>query len=247
MGQPIDEIFAKPHEKPGREVELPGYFIDIHPVSMEEYSRFMEDGGYSKPELWNKEGWAWLKREGIESPLCIDLEKFNIPNHPVAGVSWYEADAYARWASKSLPSEAEWEKAARGFDGRRFPWGNNLPTKKTANYNNLKGSTTPIGSHPMGNSPFGCTDMAGNINNWCEDWYWENFYEYCEKEGLNEAPVLDTALCKELKIPTRNKVDKGGGFATPFKFLEVLSCPDKVAWPPTTRNLWNGFRCVLRT
>lgn len=245
MGRPEDDLFAKPHEKPGRIVHLPGYFIDHHPVTNRQFRSFVRDGGYSRSELWPPEGWAWIQSEKIQGPAGWAHRDFRGEDHPAAGVSWYEADAYARWAGKRLPTEAEWEKAARGGDRRRFPWGNDFPDTSLANFDNVEGHTTPVGSYPDGASPFGLTDMAGNVNNWCLDWYWEGFYAYGLREGLDRSPVLDTALCEKLELKTGLKVDRGGGFATAFQYLEVLSCTDKVAWPPVTRNLWNGFRCVM--
>jgi formylglycine-generating enzyme required for sulfatase activity len=244
MGQAEDEIFAKPHEKPGRTVYLEGYFIDIHPVTNRQYALFKQDGGYKDQSLWCPEGWDWIREKKIEIPVSWENEAFKGEEQPVAGVSWYEADAYARWAGKALPTEAEWEKAARGVDGRRFPWGDEFPTIDRVNFDSYKGCTTPVDAYPAGSSPYGCLDMAGNVNNWCKDWYWEDFYAWCVEKNVNRAPVLDDELFDRLKLPKRLKSDRGGGYATAFQFLEILSCTDKVCWPPEARNLWNGFRCV---
>jgi len=245
MGQPADEIFAKPHELPGRDVWLPGYFIDVYPVTNRQFFLFTRDRGYDRPELWTPAGWEWRQIEKITAPAGWSEPEFMGEDLPAAGVSWYEADAYARWAAKRLPTEAEWEKAARGDDHRRFPWGNSFPTQGHANFDNQISHTTPVGYHPQGVSPYGCHDMAGNVNNWCQDWYWEEFYAFCAANGINRSPLLDTVLCRKLDLKTLLKVDRGGGFATSFQHLEVLSCTDKVAWPPAARNLWNGVRCVV--
>jgi len=244
MGQARDELFAKPHEKPGRTVYLPGYYIDLYPVTNQRYALFVEDDGYSRPELWVEDGWRWRRSRKIVKPEGWNHEAFNGEDHPVAGVSWYEADAYARWAGKRLPTEAEWEKSARGADGRRFPWGDEFPTTRHANFDGIRGHTTPVGAYPDGASPYGLMDMAGNVNNWCLDWYWEEFYTFCRVKRLNRSPILDAKRCREIDFKPKMKVDRGGGYATTFQFFEVLSCTDKVAWPPETRNLWNGFRCV---
>jgi formylglycine-generating enzyme required for sulfatase activity len=245
MGQPEDELFAKPHEKPGRKVFLPEFFMDMHSVTNEQFRRFVEAGGYDRREFWEEEAWSFIRAKKIDAPQGWEHDDFNAPDQPAAGVSWYEAAAYARWAEKRLPTEAEWEKAARGADRRRFPWGNEFPTPDRVNFDQVIGHPTPKGAYPKGASPYGCMDMAGNVNNWCRDWYWDEFYVYCVEEGLDEAPLLDTALCEKLGVPRRMKVDRGGGYATAFQYLEILSCSDKVAWSPETRNLWNGFRCVI--
>jgi formylglycine-generating enzyme required for sulfatase activity len=129
---------------------LPEYMIDKAPVTNAEYGRFVADTGHDPPEHWH----------GNEPPK-------QIADHPVVDVSWRDAVTYAEWAGVRLPSEEEWEKAARGTDGREYPWGNQEPTRELCNFNNNEKGTTPVGKYsPQGDSPYGCVDMAGNVWEW---------------------------------------------------------------------------------
>ena len=245
MGRAEGDIFAPEDERPGRTVDLLPFLIDLEPVTNARFARFVEAAGYRTPALWSPPGWSWRAQNGFDRPLSFTTPGFDAPEQPVAGVSWFEADAYARWAGKLLPTEAQWEKAARGPDGRRFPWGEELPHAGLCNFNSAVGKTTPPGAYPKGASPYGVVDMAGNVNNWCRDWYWPGFYGWCAAKGIGEEPVCDDDLRGNLDVPLRARSDRGGGFATAFAAWEVLSCSGRLAWPPETRKLWNGFRCVV--
>lgn len=247
MGRAPGDIFAPEDERPGRTIRLAPYLIDREPVTNARYARFIEAGGYRTPQLWSPAGWSWRALSGTDKPLSFATPGFDAPQQPVAGVSWYEADAYARWAEKLLPAEAQWEKAARGEDGRRFPWGDELPHSGLCNFAGNAGRTTPPGAYPAGDSPYGIVDMAGNVNNWCRDWYWAGFYAWCQEQGVEDDPECDDEVRANLKVAAglKTRSDRGGGFATAFAAWEVLSCSGRLKWPPETRALWNGFRCVV--
>jgi formylglycine-generating enzyme required for sulfatase activity len=243
MGLLDTDLLAEEHEKPQRRVELPAFWIDVYPVTNARFARFLEAGGYDRPEWWHPAGWGWRAGRNVRAPALWGVPGWDGPDQPAAGVSWYEADAYARWAGKRLPTDAEWEKAARGTDGRRYPWGDDWPGPATANFDSLVGRTTPVGLFPAGASPYGCHDMAGNVNNWVQDWYWESFGRYCVAHGLLVRPCLDDALRGKLDARAiTEKIDRGGGYATSRLVHEVLGCTRKVHWAPETREAWNGFR-----
>jgi formylglycine-generating enzyme required for sulfatase activity len=243
MGLPDSDFLAEEHEKPQRMVGLRAFWIDVYPVTNKRFGRFLDDGGYDRKEWWTAEGWAWKCQQRITQPLLWQEAGWNAPEQPAAGVSWYEADAYTRWAGRRLPTDAEWEKAARGTDGRRYPWGDDWPSADRANFALIVGRTTPVGLYPAGASPYGCHDMAGNVNNWTADWYWPAFGAYCVEHGLPRDPCLDDTLLHRLQLAeVSEKVDRGGGFATARECQEVLSCTRKVFWPPWERQPWNGFR-----
>lgn len=143
---------GKPDERPPHTVNLPSYYIDKNEVTNAQYFQFMTQTHTPPPLNW----------EGAKFKPKTD-------HWPVTGVSWFDAMRYAAWAGKRLPTEAEWEKAARGTDGRRFPWGN----EDQPDARNLSGSegVHPVGENPKGASPYGCLDMAGNAWEWVADWY----------------------------------------------------------------------------
>jgi len=145
-----------PNESPQRVVALPAYYIDKYPVTNEEYKRFVDSTGRRPPQGWNGTHYPEGKSD-----------------HPVEFMSWEDAKAYAGWAGKRLPTEAEWEKAARGTDGRRWPWGNEFDEAKAWTWEaHLLGDsrTTSVRAHPEGASPYGVCEMVGQVEEWVEDW-----------------------------------------------------------------------------
>lgn len=148
---------------PRREVYLDAYFIDRFEITVARYAEFLAATG----RVGAPDGWS-----------AADLEED--AELPVVGVDWRDAEAYCRWAGRRLPTEAEWEKAARGADERRYPWGNETPTLAHANFANAApepydGGLLPVGTHPRGRSPYGVHDLAGNVSEWVADWYSERF------------------------------------------------------------------------
>ena len=148
---------------PRHEVYLKDFYMDKFEVTTSVYARFLKaTGAVKQPEGWD------------------DINIVEYGDRPVVGVSWYEADAFCRWAGKRLPTEAEWEKAARGLDGRVYPWGNDKPTPNLATYGKSAASAyskglSPVGSHGAGKSPYGIYDLAGNASEWVADWFMDGF------------------------------------------------------------------------
>jgi formylglycine-generating enzyme required for sulfatase activity len=145
------------------------YEIGRYPVTVVEYRRFVEDEGY-QTEGWWKAGGFRDRREPYEWEEQKDHQ-----NRPVTGVSWYAASAYCAWAGVRLPREAEWERAARGNEDRKYPWGNEVPDATRANYYETGPRlATPVGLYPAGATPEGVQDLAGNVWEWVGDWYEED-------------------------------------------------------------------------
>jgi len=141
-------------ETPQQEATLGGYNMDIYPVTNAEYKEFVEGTGHAAPRTWKDGNYP----EGMA-------------DHPVIWVNWFDAQAYCEWAGKRLPTEFEWEKAARGEDGRMYPWGNTFDAAKCNSKESGSKGTSPVGSYPAGASPYGVLDMAGNVWEWTADWY----------------------------------------------------------------------------
>jgi formylglycine-generating enzyme required for sulfatase activity len=166
--KPNHDPDADGSEAPVHRVSLAPYRIGRYPVTVGEYLRFVEAEGYEDKTLWTEGGFGkWQTPEGWE-------EQLEHPTWPVVGVSWHEASAYAAWMGCRLPTEAEWERAARGPEGRRYPWGNDKPDSSRLNYYESKiNCPTPVGVYTRGGTPDGILDMAGNVWEWCSDWFGE--------------------------------------------------------------------------
>jgi formylglycine-generating enzyme required for sulfatase activity len=190
-------------ETPQHQVYVDDFWIMQTEVSNAQWQRFMQASGYDEPAYWTEAGWVWRQSENVTQPRCWEDGDLNQAQQPVFCVSWYEAVAYSRWlASESglevrLPTEAEWEKAARGADGRIFPWGDEWDGSRL-NYcdvnceNDWRDSdvddgyrhTAPVGGYAAGASPYGALDMAGNVWEWTSTLYQE--YPYNADDGREE-------------------------------------------------------------
>jgi formylglycine-generating enzyme required for sulfatase activity len=215
-------------EGPPHKVYLDGYWIYKTPVTVSQYKKFSVATGHAMPTAPE---WGWKD------------------SHPIVNVTWSDANAYAQWAGMRLPSEAQWEKAARGADARQYPWGNQWDETRLQSSRRAPsdaGSTAAVGSFPKGASPYGALDMAGNVWQWVEDWYGADYYK---------------------KSPERNptgpesgsyRVMRGGSwrYGGPLSFMFRASDRSRQApggstaiTDPATGGLWKahdeiGFRCV---
>ena len=186
---PARDPDAQNNEQPQQELYLPAFAMAAHPVTNTEFGRFIDAKGYQNQDWWTENGWVWLQEQQSKYPKYWDDTRFNEPDQPVVGVSLYEALAYCAWLSTqlsyliTLPTEAQWEKAARGSDGRVYPWGNTFD-QDCLNCDRLYEGTTPIGCFPHGRSPYGCYDMAGNV------WEW-TLSDFNNPDRTNRLPEVD--------------------------------------------------------
>ena len=220
---------GEPPEQPRLRARTAAFEIGLVPVTVREFARFVQDG-YDDRTLWCDEGWEWRERHRIDRPRFWEDEAWKAylgPNQPLVGGSWYEADAYARFAGARLPTEAEWEHAARGEDGRRYPWGEEWDPSRAAARGGPR-HTLPVGCFPAGRSPYGLLDAAGNVWEWVADTF---------DPGLH--PKLLGLQPRQAAGPGRQRVARGGAWnAHPPQ----LRCANRNAWDPEARYSNIGFR-----
>lgn len=241
------EPWALDNERPAHVVEVPAFFIDAAPVTNGQYAQFIADGGYDDPRWWSEPGWAhrmeaglvapmhWVRdgdgwaytRFGRTSPVAMD--------EPVVHVCFHEAQAYATWAGKRLPTEAEWEKAAR-FDpatgrSRRYPWGDEDPTREHANLGQRHLSPAPVGAYPAGASPLGVHQLMGDVWEWVDT-------DFTGYPGFTAFPYREYS---EVFFGADYKVLRGGSFGT-----DPAACRGTFRnWDfPIRRQIFAGFRCA---
>ena len=204
-------------ESPIHTVNLGGYWIGKFEVTIGQYKRFLFETGHRSLPEWT-------------SKYCLN------DRYPVVGVSWNDAVAYCRWLSKrtghlfKLPTEAQWEKAARGIDNRRYPWGKNAPDCYRANFKKCKNNLKPVGSTPFGKSPYGIFDLAGNIWEWCNDWYKSGYYTGSPTRNPEGPPqgtahVLRggsfTCSTRDIRSANRNGTLTSGGLDIGFRLCMI--------------------------
>jgi len=196
-------------EFPQHKVSLKAYWIDQDEVTVEQYRRFIQTTRHHPPPIWADPTYP--------KPT---------PTHPVIDVSWFDAEAYCRWAGKRLPTEAEWEKAARGTDGRGWPWGEIFDPEKTNVLDSGKGWTVPVGSIEGDLSPYGVIDMAGNAMEWTASWY---------------KPYPASSLGR-VAFGEKYRVMKGGAWNSPA--LPFSRAANRHAVAPKWDHPNQGFRCA---
>jgi gamma-glutamyl hercynylcysteine S-oxide synthase len=229
-----DSIDASDNERPRHRVYLDTYSIDRYPVTCKQYREFMEAGGYQNRKFWSDEGWKWLQENPVTKPLYW-IDDLDWDNHPVCGVSWYEAEAYANKVGKRLPTEAEWEKAAswnpETGQSSTYPWGETIPDFQLCNHNHQVWQTTPVNAYPAGKSASGCDDMLGNVWEWTASWFdgYDGFVSY-PYPGYSQT-----------YFDGKHRVLKGGSWATrPW----AMRCSFRNWYYPGVREILAGFRCV---
>ncbi len=253
LGADHSAPFAFDNEKWAHDVVLNDFAIAIAPVTQADFSEFVDDGGYRRRDLWGESGWEWRQFAGAEHPVYWKREDDGAwwrrdfdewgplePHRPVVHVNWYEANAYCRWASRRLPTEAEWEIAAAleppasGVSGtkRYFPWGNDAVTAGRANVDSAAMGCVDVGAFGEGDSAYGCRQMIGNV--W--EWTAKDFLPY---------PGFERDFYKEYSEPwfASRKVLRGGAWATRGRMLRNTW---RNFFEPHRRDVFAGFRtCAL--
>ena len=206
MGATTDDPDARRDEKPQHRVYLDEYWIGKYPVTNAQYRLYDPEHQFNRGE----------------------------EHHPVTSITWYDAHKFCIWMTRItsqtilLPTEAQWEKAARGTDGRRYPWGNQVPSESLANFGNIIKGTTPVDQYPGGVSPYGAMDMAGNEFEYCADWYSETYYSH-SRDTNPKGPKSGW-----------EKVTRGGNYYTMGKFMRTSQRERSI---PHIQN--SGFRCCI--
>jgi len=223
-----------PDESPVSTVSIGSFWLGEYTVTNEQFSEFIKAGGYRAPELWSDEGNRFVVENKIEEPAFYRDERFNGPDQPATGVSYFEAEAFAHFVGGRLPTEAEWEFAGRGEDGLIYPWGATEPTSRLANYAPdfvpARRAPSPVNRFAKNRSPFGCMQMSGNVFEWCSDYY--HFDTPGRRSGANF--VEDR--------PSDRRVLKGGAWTTDADRIRLAA---RWSYTPDLRDNILGFRVAF--
>ncbi len=234
MGENKDEIIIET-----------AYGIGRYPVTNAQFRLFIEDGGYTETfrHCWTKEGWSWFNEQQRHEPRYWQDEKFNLPNQPVVGISWYEAVAYVQWLAETtgkpyrLPTEAEWERAARHKDGKAYPWGEEWQDKITNTREGQISRTSAVGIFPKDTAVCGAQDFGGNVGEWCQTrWENEEYIAYALPYQLDDGRELLEGNF------TIGRVVKGGDWANN---KEWSLCGARFRLDPHDEHNLLGFRVML--
>ncbi|MGA8117583.1 MAG: ergothioneine biosynthesis protein EgtB [Actinocatenispora sp.] len=238
------EPWALDNERPAHTVTVPGFAIDTVPVTNRRYAAFVADGGYRDRRWWTAAGWAYRTEADLRMPMhwhddgsytLFGRRERIVPDEPVLHVCWYEAAAFAVWAGRRLPTEAEWEKTAR-FDpatgrSRRYPWGDDDPTVRHANLGQRHLRPARVGSYPDGRSALGVRQLVGDV------WEWTSS-DFTAYPGFVTFPYREYS---EVFFGPTYKVLRGGSFGT-----DPAACRGTFRnWDlPVRRQIFAGFRCA---
>ena len=231
-----ENVFCQRKESPSHRLNIKNFWIDIHEVTVFEYALCIEKGACTLPDTISEDCSDHVgKQPNAEYNNWIN--KSVRKDHPINCVTWHQAKTYCEWLGKRLPTEAEWEKAARGVDGRQYPWGNEPATCNHAIMTTDEegggcglDSTWPVGSKIKGASPYGVLDMSGNIAEWTADWYDENLYR---------TKIVDDS---QGPITGKYRVVKGGRYSSPSSTIQTFS---RSPYEPDRAFDSVGFRCAL--
>ncbi|MFL6111889.1 MAG: ergothioneine biosynthesis protein EgtB [Catenulispora sp.] len=241
------EPWALDNERPAHEVDVAGFWLDTTPVTNGAYLEFLADGGYDDPRWWSPPGWEHRQKAGLVAPLYWSHDggrwlrrRFGVTEpvplaEPVVHVSYYEAEAFAAWKGRRLPTEAEWEKAARhdpaGGRSRRYPWGDEDPSSRHANLGQEHLQPAAAGSYPDGAAPCGARQLIGDV--W--EWVASDFLPY---PGFVAWPYKEYS---EVFFGPDYKILRGGSFA-----VDPVACRGTFRnWDyPIRRQIFSGFRCA---
>jgi len=221
-------------EQPAHSVSMKGFWMDKLEVTNAMFALCVQAGACEPPQTF--------KSQARES--YFNNPEFN--DYPVVYVTWLQADSYCKWAGRRLPTEAEWEYAARGSDFRTYPWGDERPDSSRGNFNYFVGDTTRVGNYPAGASPFGILDMAGNVAEWLSDYYDGDYYA----QGANVNPTGPGVRSQYF-----NRVVRGGTFQDVFKDVRLANRASVRGSNPQASDIFStdylgefspkiGFRCA---